>query len=238
MEMSDLDVRRRLAVLATLLAVLISVPSSLAFVAPYRFDLDAVLTDPGSIVDGGAGAAALFHWGAIGDMLYSYVLLVPLALYLHGLLRPRKPWLADLGTLGALAYIVVGASGAVMLASAGASLIEAYATAAAPDQFAISTSFHALANLVFFGLWQTLDPIGLGTWLLSVGWLIRPDRRALGMLLVVFGVGLLAASVRTMLGLTGLNVLVGGVLVLVLAWALWVAIDRAGQRDGGAPSSA
>ena len=236
--MSDLAVRRRFAVLAALLALLITVPASLAFMAPYRFDLDASLTDPGSIVDGGAGAAALFHWGAIGDMLYSYLLLVPLALYLHALLRPRKPWLADLGLVGALAYIVVGGAGAAILASAGASLIDAYATAPPPDRFAISTSFHVLTNLVFFGLWQTLDPIGLGAWLLSVGWLIRPDRRALGMLLVVFGAGLLAASVRTMLGLYGLNVLVGGSLVLVLAWALWVALDRAGQRDRSTPTSA
>jgi len=236
--MSDLAVRRRFAVLAALLALLITVPASLAFMAPYRFDLDASLTDPGSIVDGGAGAAALFRWGAFGDMLFSYVLLVPLALYLHAVLRPRMPWLADLGLVGALAYIVVGGAGAAILASAGASLIDAYATAAPPDRFAISTSFHMLTNLVFFGLWQTFDPIGLGTWLLSVGWLIRPDRRALGMLLVVFGAGLLAASVRTMLGLYGLNVLVGGSLVLVLAWALWVAIDRAGQRDRSTPTSA
>src|SRR3990172_12950964 len=106
--MSDLAVRRRFAVLAALLALLITVPASLAFMAPYRFDLDANLTAPGSIVVGGAGAAALFRWGAFGDMLFSYVLLVPLALYLHAVRRPRMPWLADLGLVGALAYIVVG----------------------------------------------------------------------------------------------------------------------------------
>ena len=235
--MSDKEALRRVALVAVVLAVVISVPSSLAFVAAYRFDLDAVLSDPGSIIDGGPAAAALFHWGAIGDMLYSYLLLVPLALYLHALLRPRKPWLTDLGVVGAFAYIFVGAAGAAILAAAGPPLIEANAAAGPADRVALSTSFHLLTNAVFFGLWQTVDPISLGTWLFSIGWLIRAERRAVGRLLVVFGVGLMVAIVRTMLGLHSLGVLVAGTAVVLLVWVGWLLVDRVGRRNRSTPTS-
>lgn len=119
---NNLDDLRRVALIGVVLATVIGVPSSVAFFAAYRWDLGAaVFGDPSAIIDGGPAAAAFLRWGAIGDMLFSYLLLVPLALYLHARLRPRKPWLADIGTIGALAYIFVGASGAAILAAVGAS---------------------------------------------------------------------------------------------------------------------
>ena len=233
--MNDLAALRRLALVAILLAVVIGVASSVAFVAAYRFDLETLFTDPGSIIDGGPATATLFRWGAIGDMLYSYLLLVPLALYLHALLQPHKPWLADLGLVGAFAYIFVGAAGAAVLATAGPPLIEAYASAAPPDHLAISTSFDLLTDAVFLGLWQTVDAISLGTWLFSVGWLIRSERRAVGPLLVVIGVGLMVASTRTMLGLTSVSVLAAATGLVLLVWAGWVVLDHAGQQNPSRP---
>ena len=235
--MNDLAALRRLAVVTVVLAAVIGLTSSVAFMAAFRFDPETLLTDPGSIIDGGPATAVLFRWGAIGDMLYSYLLLVPLALYLHALLRPRKPWLADLGLVGAFAYIFVGAAGAAVLATAGPPLIEAYASAATPDQLAISTTFDLLTNAVFLGLWQTVDAISLGTWLLSLGWLIRSERRAIGRLLIVVGVGLMVASMRPVLGLTSLSVLAAGVGLVLLVWAAWVVLDHAGQRNPSRPTS-
>ena len=229
--MNDLAALRRAAVAGVVLALVIGVTSSFAFIAAYRFDPEALLADPGSIVDGGPATAALFRWGAIGDMLYSYLLLVPLALYLHLRLRPRKPWLADLGIIGAFAYIFVGAAGAAILAAAGPPLIEAYPAVGPPDRVVISTSFHLLTNAVFFGLWQTVDPIPLGTWLLSVGWLMREERRAVGRLLIVLGVSLIVAIARTTLGLHSVSVLVAGTALALLVWAAWVVVDRVGQRN-------
>ncbi|MDQ2933856.1 MAG: hypothetical protein M3R49_02550 [Chloroflexota bacterium] len=229
--MNDLDGLRRVALVGVVLAVVIGVPSSLAFFAAYRWDLEAALFgDPSAIIGGGPTAATFLHWGAIGDMLFSYLLLVPLVLYLHARLRPRKPWLADLGTIGALAYIFVGASGAAILAAVGPALIEAYATAAPTDRVAIATSFELLRNVVFFGLWQTLDTISLGIWILSVGWLIRPDRKVLGLLLVALAVGCLATSVQTMLGLHALVALAIGLGVPLLASGGWVVAHRLNQR--------
>jgi len=228
--MSDLATRRRVALVSGVLALVVGVTSSAAFFAAFRWDIEAgIFGDPKSILDGGSSAAALLHWGAIGDMFYSYLLLLPIALYLHALLRPRNPWLADLGTAGALAYIFVGGAAAAILATVGPSLIDSYAAAAPSDRLAFATSFDVLRNLVFFGVWQTLDPITAGTWLLSVGWLIRPDRRALGPFLVGLGVVLMVLSVQTMLGVHSVTLLAVEVGLLLVVWTVWLFVDRGSQ---------
>ena len=213
------------------------VVSNIPFIAAFGWDVEAALFgDPSAILDGGPSAAALLRWGAIGDMFYSYLLVVPLVLFLHRRLRPVKPWLADLGTVGAFAYIFVGASGAAILATVGSSLVEAYATAAPADRVAIATSFDVLRNVVYFGLWQMLDAITAGTWILSIGWLVLPERRLVGRFLVVLGAGFVLLSVLTMLRIHSLAALLAGLVAIVLVWAAWVVIARSKDRGRAAPS--
>jgi len=232
---SDLDSLRRLALYSTGLAILLSVPSSWAFFVAFGGDVEAaVFGEPAAILGGGASAAALLRWGAILDMFYSYLLLVPLALYLHRRLRPIKPWLADLGTIGALAYIVVGATGAAILATVGSSLVEAHAVADPAQRVAIATSFDVLRNIVYFGMWQMLDPITAGVWVLSVGWLLLTEHPLVGRLLVVLGVGLMGLSVTTMLGIHSLALLLAGVALILLIWLGWAVAARA-RRSLPAP---
>jgi Domain of unknown function (DUF4386) len=229
--MTDLDSLRRLAIYSTVLAIVLSVPSSLAFFAAFGGDVEAaIFGHPTAILGGGASAAALLRWGAILDMFYSYLLLVPLAVFLHRRLRPVKPWLADIGTIAALAYIFVGAAGAAILATVGSSLVEAYAAAAPADQPAIATSFDVLRNIVYFGLWQTLDPITSGVWISSVGWLLLSERRLIGRFLVVLGAGLMGMSVMTMLGIHSLAALLASVAVIMLIWLGWVVGGRPSRR--------
>lgn len=223
---------RRVAIVGVLLAGVVAVPASIAFIAAFGWDLEAAISgNPSRIIEGGPTAAALFRWGAIGDMFYSYLLLVPLALYLNARLRPRKPWLADLGALGAFAYIFVGGAGAAILASSGPPLIEAYATAGPSERVAILGSFDSLRNMVFLGLWQTLDVITLGVWILSVGWLIRPHRRALSALLVALGLGTMTVSVLTPLALPGLIKVAVAWGLPGLGWAAWFIVDRVIQQN-------
>ena len=228
---SDLDSLRRLAIYSSGLAVTLSVPSSLAFFVAFGGDVEAaIFGEPAAILGGGASAAALLRWAAILDMFYSYLLIVPLAVFLHRRLRPLKPWLADIGTIGALAYIFAGAAGAAILATLGSSLVEAHGAAAPADRMAIATSFDVLRNIVYFGLWQTLDPITAGVWVFSVGWLLLSQRPLIGRFLVVLGVGLMGLSVTTMLGIHSLSVLLAGVAVIVLVWLGWMAADRISDK--------
>ena len=223
----DLDSRRRLARGSLVLALVVAVVSSIAYFGAFGWDIEAaIFGDPSAILGGGEGAATLLRLGAVGDMFYSYLLLAPLALYLHARLRPAKPWLADIGTAGAFAYIVAGASAAAILGTVGSSLIETYAVAPPESRVAIATSFDVLRNLVFFGIWQTLDPITAGTWILSVGALVLPDRRRVGRFLVLGGFAVMALSVMTMLGIHSLAVVLADVALVFLVWIGWVVASR------------
>ena len=230
---SDLEARRRMARFSLLLALFVAVVSSFAYFGAFGWDVEsAIFGDPSAILDGGATAAALLRWGAFGDMLYSYLLLAPLALYLHARLRPVAPWLADLGTAGAFAYIVAGGSAAAILGTVGPSLIDAYAVAPSEARVAIATSFDLLRNLVFFGVWQTLDPITAGTWIVSVGLLVLPERGLVGRLLVVAGAGLMALTGMTIFGIHSLVLVLADVALVALIWLGWVVIDRRSSRSG------
>jgi hypothetical protein len=225
--MNDVDALRRLARYSVGLAIVLAVPSSIALFGAFGWDIEAaIFGDPAVILSRGLEAAPLLRWAAILDMLFSYILLAPLALFLHRRLRPIRPWLADLGTVGAFAYIVVGAAAAAMLAIVGSSLLEAHATAAPGDRAAIATSFEMLRNIVFFALWQMLDAITAGTWIFCVGWLLLMERPMLGRLLVVLGLAIAGLSVPTMLGIHSLAVLLAGFAVALAVWAGWVALDR------------
>jgi len=233
---TDLDVLRRLAVIGVLLAIVIGVVSTLAAFAAFGWDFEAtVFGHPDAILGGGPESALLFRWAFLGDMFYSYLLLVPLALFVHRRLRERQAWLADLGLAAALAYIFLGGAGAAILATAGSSLIEAYADAAPADRLAIATSYDLVRDLVYFALWQTLDAITLGTWVFSVGWLLLAERPLVGRLLAVLGVGAWAAAVMTMLGVHSLAVIGVGLLVVLAVWLGWVVIDRGRGRRVARP---
>lgn len=225
--MTDLNALRRLAMIGVLLAVAIGIVSTLVALAAFGWDFEATtFGHPDAILGRGPEAALLFRWAFLGDMFYSYLLLVPLALFLHRRLRERRPWLADLGLAGALAYIFLGGAGAAILATAGSSLIEAYAVATPAERPAIATTYELVRNIVYFALWQTLDAITLGTWVFSVGWLLLADRPLLGRLLIVFGVGGWAAAVMTMLDVHSLAVIGAGLLVLLATWLAWVVMAR------------
>jgi hypothetical protein len=85
--------------------------------------------------------------------------------------------LVDAATIAALGYVIAGSIGVTALASAGPAMMRAY-DAPGADQAAVAVAFRLLIEIVFRGVWQTLDPILLGFWFLVVGGLTRPQRPA------------------------------------------------------------
>ena len=124
--MTDLEQLRRAAIVGVALAAVVGIVTTPIYFAAFRWDLEAgIFVNPEPVLEQGRGAAVLWRWGFLGDMGYSYLLLLPLALFLHRRLRGLRPWLADLGLAGALAYILIGGAAAGILAQAGSSLIDA-----------------------------------------------------------------------------------------------------------------
>jgi len=132
---------------------------------------------------------------------------------------------------------LVGAIGAVLLASAGAWLLAAE-TPDASSREAVRTAYAALENVVGVGLWGTLELLLLGVWFVGVGRMLTAGDRAFGSVAVLAGVGCLAYAVRT--GLTGrpplpiANVFDIAILACVAflpVWMLWFAFKLA-RGDG------
>jgi hypothetical protein len=155
-----------------------------------NFSISAV-SDPMIVLNSGSRGADLWRLGSFLD-LFGYLSEIPLALYLAYRFR-GEPGI-DFFTLAGILYMVMGALAAIIFALAAAPLIREYAiNPSAKD--AIATTFVALYRITTPGIWQTLNGILAGTWLLGIGRLAwMRGSRVLAPVLIAFGV-LLAGGV-------------------------------------------
>jgi hypothetical protein len=173
---ADEDLLHRVATVAAFLLAGLGAISPILIVAAFEFRSDW-FADPALAVAGGSGGAPILQWAALTDLFSYYLPLAPIALVIRVTIRPRSPVLVDAATIAALGYVIAGSIGVTALASAGPAMMRAY-DAPGADQAAVPVAFRLLIEIVFRGVWQTLDPILLGFWFLVVGGLTRPQRPA------------------------------------------------------------
>jgi hypothetical protein len=151
--------------------------------------------DTKAMLAAGASGSNLIVWACFVD-LFGYLLLAPLAFYLHR--RFRADPLIDLYTAAALAYVLVGALGAIILATAWPMLFQDYATANLAQRESIATTLATLNQVVSVGFWQILEGIPAGVWLIGIGTILFKARHRLVALVpfVLGGLLLLFALVR------------------------------------------
>lgn len=162
--------------------------------------------------------AGLLRWSTICDLFGYYLLLGPLVLVLSRRFEQTGQRLMQLSTYCALGYILVGAIGAVMLASNAPLLINAYTQASDVDRAVIKVAYDSLNNTVN-GLWNTLGVFLGGVWWLTVGNAIRAQRPVLGILSIVLGIAAWLDAFGTILIIPAIFALgLGGVLLLIPIW--------------------
>jgi hypothetical protein len=187
----------RMAVLYAVAGLVLQGVSAYLFYAVAGYSA-AVNSDAVALLAAGGNSADLFRWANVAD-LFGYLLVAPLVVYSSRRFR-EDPRIA-LYTAGGFAYILVGALGAIIFLAAGPMLLRDYASASGAGRAAIATTFTTLYQIVVVGLWQTLEGIPGGVWLLGMGInLYRARSRAVA--LVPFALGglyLVLAGVR-MLG--------------------------------------
>lgn len=220
--MSLVSERHPAVALAALAFVVLNIGVASAMViAAYGFDLQ-VIGERGALIERGSSPAALLRWGGLIDML-GYLALAPVVLYVHR--RLGRPLLTAAG----LAFTLVGAIGAALLASAGPWLLGAAASGALPTAAARS-AFATLENIVFVGLWGALGQLLLGAWLIGTSWVVRTETRAFAYVGVGAGLGAVGYAIRTgvagqpPLPVTGpldLAILAG--IGLIPVWVTWLA---------------
>jgi hypothetical protein len=215
---------RRLAAVSAILAALVAVGSAVLSVAAVGGNTQAYIdySLSGFVPNG----AEIYRWAMLTDTFGYYLLLGPLALVLHEWLKPHSPNLVRLYTLCGLGYILIGAIGAIVLSAVVPRLVSDYAQAAAPRQEILEVVFRAFYDMVDRGLWNPLEMILASVWWLGIGLALRRERAILGLVTIVVGIAALLDAVGRIFGIEAIyQVGVGGIFILVPAWAAWCGIE-------------
>jgi hypothetical protein len=200
-----------------------------------RLDHAKLVPDLAYVVRLGADHAELFRWGGLLDMLGSYLLFLPLALYLRNRFHGAHPATLDVGTLAAVVYGAVGASGAAALASASP-LISAYAAASPNDRPHLAVIFATLIHVVT-SLWHYVAGPAAAVWFASVAIAVRDRWRGFAaysaVLAATLGVASIASALMPNATSSGLGTLF---FVPLSVWPGWLAI-RILRDDPSAPTA-
>jgi hypothetical protein len=181
------------------------------------------------MIEGGRLSAELLRWAAITDLFGYYVPMLPIIAVSWTEVRHRSPLAVGGACVAAVAYVVIGGTGAAALAILGPPLIEAFAggdPAARPD-------FEALIDLVFRTVWQTVGLALIGGWFLVIGAL--HDRSPIRTLSLAIGSAALAGVAANV---TDLNLPRDVFVALTLGlWLVWAVLVGSALRGGTARRS-
>jgi hypothetical protein len=209
---------RTIAIAALLVSLGVGMASNILFLTAFQFRMDWFF-EPTGILGAGATSAGLLRWAAVLDLFGYYLATAVLAYVLWRILRRRNPAVADLATVAAIGYALIGGAGAAVLAIVGPMLMNAYATATSPaEQEVIAAQFAVLLEVVWRAIWQFLDGILMAAWWLGIGILVRTDHAGLSRLSYA-----LAALAGVFSVLNALGVHLARDAVLGVAFALWTA---------------
>jgi hypothetical protein len=224
----------RVAGVTALAAAAAQIGDFVVIIVVGREGLSQVFTDPLSLLRAGPRAAMALHWSALLSMLGYELLLAPLMLHLWVRLRPASgdnKGMADLYTACGLAYIIIAAMGAAMMAVVHPYLMGAYAGASPPRREAIEVTLMAFHNAIAYGLWNSLQTIPVGVWLLGMGSLLVRKQKALGAFTMILGALALLIWVTAALDLRDVPYLTFWAILLTI-WTIWAGISALrGQPD-------
>ncbi|MDQ6650798.1 MAG: hypothetical protein M3Z02_11895 [Actinomycetota bacterium] len=146
---------------------------------------DGPSVEPSLLLAAGTHGASLIRWGSLIDMA-GYLCMAPVVLYLRNRYRTQRH--ADLFAFAGLALVVVGAIGAVSMATAAPPLMREFATADAAHRQLLLPVFATLYRAVVVGMWQTLETIPAAVWLLGTASAARRQGpRSVFVILLVLG---------------------------------------------------
>lgn len=214
----------------TILAGILSIGGLLVGLAGAGWDFEA-FSEASSFIALGADAAAPVQWGLWLSMFGSYLLMAPVALLLLRWLRTEHVAIADVSTVAAVLYILLGAAGASILASTLPHLMTQYTGADAATQGSLLQDFDLVRRVAEDGLQGVVQNVAGATWFAGIGVLLRRHRHGLGWLAVVIGVALLVNTVGILVDVEGLRLLgLTGNVLLAPAWAVWIGVSLLRNR--------
>jgi hypothetical protein len=137
----------------------------------------------------------------------------------------KGPNIVLLYSICGVSYSLIGSIGAISLGVVVPTLARAYPTATPGQQDAMHVIINVFYSMIVRGLWNPLEILLLGIWLLGIGWFLRSERTVLGALtLIIGGFAMLDAlgwiiqvEVIFRVGVFGIS--------LLIAWGAWLGIN-------------
>lgn len=156
----------------------------------------------------------------ITDLFGYYLLLLPALFFIHEWLKTKSAWAEVFTTCGVI-YIVAGAAGAAILASAWPALLDKYPSASPEQQEIIRQNFDTLALVVVNGIWNMLESLVFGVWFIAFGYLLKRQHTVLGWFTLLTGLCSALDFTGNMLGIKALaDAALNLYLVLAPLWAI------------------
>ena len=227
---------RLTAAWSAIISMLLAFATVLYSVAALNFDAalfnEAVSNNASVVLPLVAKNPAIAWWPNIFDFFGFYLLLLPLALYLHRLFKTEAPDWMNLFTVCGLGYILFGAMGAATLAVVLSSQAAAYAATTGAAQQMHTIVFEAFGDAIQRGVWGILDPVLAGVWWTGLGLLLRKHRSILGWYTVVLGLVNLVGGFSAALGFeTAAGVCLNLYFLMAPIWAGWMGVTLLRQDE-------
>jgi hypothetical protein len=149
-------------------------------------DANALFSDPRPLLLIGSSGANWFHWSMAFD-LFGYLSFAPVAVLGYKWFRPRGPSIVLLYSICGVLYSLIGSIGAISLGVVVPTLARGYPSATPSQQEAMHVIIDVFYRMIVRGLWNPLEILLLGIWLLGIGSFLRSERPALGVLTLIIG---------------------------------------------------
>ncbi|HYF66290.1 MAG TPA: hypothetical protein VD886_25900 [Herpetosiphonaceae bacterium] len=183
------------------------------------------LGDATAILGLGPGAAPLLRLSYACSMFGSYLLLMPLALWLRARLRADHPHFSRWYALCGLAFLGLGAAGAAILGAVWPELIRAYAAAPPAEREGYAILFRTATWIPQEGLQGVIQDAAGAAWWIGLGLLLRPAARGLALFSLVLGAALAINAAGNLLAVEALtSVGLAANLLLAPIWGIWAGL--------------
>ncbi len=216
----------------TLASALLALACMVVGLHAAQYDFDA-FAEPSRLLDMTGVDLRSVRAFMLLDMFGFYLLLAPIVLSSHRFLAERTPWAQALTACG-LAYVLIGAMGAAMLAAAWPSILAAHAVAPAQEALLLRSNFNLLTQLVYDGLWNTLEVLLAGVWWSGLGLALWPKNRAFAVLTVLTGVFPLLDGVAGLFAFAPLHdAMLTGYTVTSIVWPVVLGVALLRAKEAG-----
>lgn len=184
----------------------------------------ALVEDLADVITLGASAAGYFHLAWMVTDTFGYMLLLaPAAIYIWRWLKPQGPNLVPLSTFFGFAFFVVGSIAVYLLAGLAPPLMRAYEGASGAEQETLLLIFQSAFDMVYYGV----GPLGWlfgGLWWLSMGVVLRQERRMFGLATMILGLLGLGVWLEQAFRIQSLAIIETPFLFLIPVWSVWLGI--------------